>query len=363
MVRCKIITLGVNCPPTTPNPTVDLHVTSPADPIPWRWYHVTSRGNEGRHIFADDADRRRFLNILAQSAVLYGIEVHTYVLMTNHFHLVLHTPQANLSRFMQRFNTTYTVYFNRRHQRTGHLYQGRYKAFLVDVDSYLLELSRYVHLNPVRVKQNAALSPTKKRKILKTYRWSSYSGYINLHERPEFLCCNKILEIIGTADTASSRKTYRRFIQKGIDALSGFDLKDAVKAQNVLGSGDFQAWLRDHFLAGGKRANAELPAAKSLSLRFKSPREIATKLESVLAVSKKNLLKPRSGHRDERAILLELCRRHMAGGRSMSTISAALGIGVSALCQNRKRLEKRIERDPSLAQRFEQAAGALEDSE
>jgi REP element-mobilizing transposase RayT len=127
------------------------------------WYHVTSRGNERRDIFSDDTDRGRFLEILADSAAIYGTQIHAYVLMTNHFHLVVHTPQANLSRFMQRFNTTYTVYFNRRYYRRGHLFQGRYKALLVDADNYLLELSRYVHLNPVRVKPNASLSLSEKR--------------------------------------------------------------------------------------------------------------------------------------------------------------------------------------------------------
>lgn len=91
---------------------------------PGAWYHLTCRGNEGRSIFTADADRCRFLAILAQSAAIYQVEIHAYVLMSDHFHLVVHTPQANLNRFMQRFNTTYSVYFNRRHGCRGQLYQG-----------------------------------------------------------------------------------------------------------------------------------------------------------------------------------------------------------------------------------------------
>jgi REP element-mobilizing transposase RayT len=103
---------------------------------PGAFYHVTCRGNERREIFADDRDRKRFLEILAESKEIYGVEVHGYVVMANHFHLMVMTPEANLQKFMQRFNTSYTVYFNRRHRRSGHLYQGRYKAILVDADNY-----------------------------------------------------------------------------------------------------------------------------------------------------------------------------------------------------------------------------------
>ena len=95
---------------------------------PGAWYHVTSRGNEKKKIFNGDQDKRRFLEILSATSTLYAVEVHAYVLMENHFHLVLTTPEANLSGFMQRFNTTYTVSYNRRHKRSGHLYQGRYKS-------------------------------------------------------------------------------------------------------------------------------------------------------------------------------------------------------------------------------------------
>ena len=114
-------------------------------------YHVTCRGNERKEIFRDDHDRSAFLEKLQSSLEVYALRLHAYVLMNNHFHLVLQTPKANLSEFMRQFNVSYTGYHNRRHQRAGHLYQGRFKAVLVEADSYLLELSRYVHLNPVRV--------------------------------------------------------------------------------------------------------------------------------------------------------------------------------------------------------------------
>ena len=326
---------------------------------PGAWYHVTSRGNERRDIFSDDADRCRWLEILGESASIYGVEIHAYVLMSNHFHLVVHTPQANLNRFMQRFNTTYTVYFNRRHSRSGHLFQGRYKALLVDADSYLLELSRYVHLNPVRVKRNASLRLSEKREVLQRYQWSSYGGYTHLGKRLAFLACGKVLSMIGTGDDARSRRAYRRFVQKGLEGSHTFDLKEEVRAQTVLGSKDFLEWLRDRFLSGAGRKFAERPAARALMIRFQSPDAIAARLSPLLGVAFKDLLRARSRHRDERAIFLELCRRHLSGRRSISSLAEDLGIGVSAFSQNRKRLEARMETDPLLRKRFERAGSAL----
>ena len=116
-------------------------------------YHVTCRGNDRRNIFRDDDDRRAFLDRLRKSLDIYEVRLHCYVLMNNHFHLVAQTPRANLSEFMRHFNVAYTSFFNRRHRRTGHLYQGRFKAILVQPDAWLLGLSRHVHMNPVRTRQ------------------------------------------------------------------------------------------------------------------------------------------------------------------------------------------------------------------
>ena len=115
-------------------------------------YHVTMRGNDRRNLFEDDADRERFLAKLGESGILFEMRLYLYCLMSNHVHLVLGTPRANLSRFMQRLETAYTVYFNHRHRRCGHLFQGRFGSVLVEEDEYMLKLSRYVHLNPVFTK-------------------------------------------------------------------------------------------------------------------------------------------------------------------------------------------------------------------
>ena len=118
--------------------------------IPGAIYHVTSRGDRREPIYEDDVDRLEWLSILAQVCERYHWRVHAYCLMGNHYHILLETADGNLSKGMRQLNGVYTQYFNRRHNRVGHVYQGRFKAILVEKDAYLLELSRYVVLNPIR---------------------------------------------------------------------------------------------------------------------------------------------------------------------------------------------------------------------
>src|SRR6516164_719826 len=155
-------------------------------------YHVTARGIDRQALFRDDADRFHFLELLAELGERFGTRIHAYVLMDNHFHLLLETPEANLSRAMQWLGVSYSLWFNRRHSRVGHLFQGRFKAFIVEDDAGWQEVARYVHLNPVRV---AMLGLDKRRRsasgaglvskpkpelmaerlrLLRQFRWSSY---------------------------------------------------------------------------------------------------------------------------------------------------------------------------------------------
>ncbi|MDO9507797.1 MAG: transposase, partial [Thermovirgaceae bacterium] len=135
---------------------------------PGAFYHVTSRGNERKDIFKSGTDREKFLSYLKSATERYGAVIHAYCLMSNHYHLMLETPQGNLSWIMKHINSSYTSYFNIKRKRAGHLLQGRYKAILVEADTYAAELSRYIHLNPVGAKMVG--SPEE-------YPWSSYRYY------------------------------------------------------------------------------------------------------------------------------------------------------------------------------------------
>ena len=133
-----------------------------------------ARGDRREEIFRDDRDRWKFLGYLAEGAERYRIKVYCYVLMENHFHLVVMTPEGKLSQWMHQLKTAYTVYFNRRHQVVGHLFQGRFKSTVIEAEKYLLEVSRYLHLNPVRGVVLGQGTPMERRKRLREYRWSGY---------------------------------------------------------------------------------------------------------------------------------------------------------------------------------------------
>ncbi|MCC7211958.1 MAG: transposase, partial [Candidatus Brocadia sp.] len=169
-------------------------------------YHVTCRGNERKATYRDYHDGYLFLELLNDGLKTYYIILYCYVLMDNHFHLLLETPLANLSEFMRWFNITYTSYYNRRHKRTGHLYQGRYKSILVE-KNYLHVLSRYIHLNPVRTKQKGKPRLSEKKEYLRNYPWSSLLGYIDDTRRNGMVDYARILESYG-GDNRKGRRLY-----------------------------------------------------------------------------------------------------------------------------------------------------------
>lgn len=145
---------------------------------PHALYHVTSRGNGRSVIFHTTADRERFLEQLAERVESYRVVIYAFVLMDNHYHLLLRTPEGNLDRFMQRLNTSYALYYRYKHNSPGHVFQGRYKAILVRDDSYLLALSRYIHLNPVKTAEWVGKGRRLAVGYLTRYPWSSYRSYI-----------------------------------------------------------------------------------------------------------------------------------------------------------------------------------------
>jgi putative transposase len=321
---------------------------------PGAWYHVTSRGNESKKIFSDDRDKRMFLEILSATRNLYNVEVHAYVLMENHFHLVLMTREANLSSFMQRFNTTYTIYYNRCHKRSGHLYQGRYKAILIEEDSYLLELSRYVHLNPVRIKRLSSIDIEEKRKVIQRYRWSSYNGYIRLKNRETLVNYSKILGMIGGKDDKERGRRYERFVISGILKDMNVTFWEDVKGQVVLGSGGFTDWVYESFLLERNSDKRELSGIKDLMIGPGTPEEIAKVVASEFGVTEAELYQRRSPCKDGRLIFLELCRIYLSRQMTLTEIGKGIGdISASAFSRNKVRLAEKIEKDPFLKQRFE----------
>ncbi|MFZ2490164.1 MAG: transposase, partial [Thermoanaerobaculia bacterium] len=192
-------------------------------------YHVTSRGNERRPIFRSDADRRTFLDFLGIAVRRFGWSVTAYVLMTNHFHLVIQTPEPNLSRGMHWLNGTYASWYNHKRKRSGHLFQGRFKSFLIDKETYFTEVLRYVVLNPVRAKMFERPDD---------YRWSSYRATAGLAPAPDWLDLANVHGCFGP-DTATAQREYRRFVLAKI----GSDERLWDKLTNALYLGS-EAWTK-----------------------------------------------------------------------------------------------------------------------
>jgi REP-associated tyrosine transposase len=176
--------------------------------FPGAIYHVTSRGNERRPIVRTNRDRLAFLGFLAVAAKRFNWSVTAWVLMTNHFHLVIQTYEANLSRGMHWLNSAYAGWYNHVHKRSGHLFQGRFKSFLVEKDTYLAEVLRYVVLNPVRAKMVARPED---------YRWSSYRATAGFEQAPAWLDIDTALSMFG-GDAEASQATYREFVLAKVDS-------------------------------------------------------------------------------------------------------------------------------------------------
>ena len=207
-------------------------------------YHVTSRGNDRRAIFKDDSDRELFLNTLAHVTERFHWICYAYCLMNNHYHLVIETPDGNLSKGMRQLNGVYTQAFNQRHGRVGHVFQGRFKGILVQKDTHFLEVCRYVVLNPVRAK--TVRHP-------RQWKWSSYSATAGIVQPHGCLTVDEILSHFGQRKAIAHEK-YRGFVQDGIGSPS---IWDHLKAQSLLGVEGFAEGLRH--LVTEKQQIREIP--------------------------------------------------------------------------------------------------------
>ena len=220
--------------------------------FPGALYHVTSRGNARQKVFRDDEDRETFLATLAAVVERFGWHCHAYCLMDNHFHLLLETPEPNLSRGMRQLNGVYTQRFNRRHRKVGHLFQGRFNAVVVDKDAYLLELARYIVLNPVRARRV---------KAPERYPWSSYRAMLGLAPAPAALMTDWVLEQFA-ATRAVARRRYRDFVCAGIGGASPWA---QLQGQVLLGGEAFVEKMAPQLKASA--AVKEIPKQQRLAHR------------------------------------------------------------------------------------------------
>jgi putative transposase len=293
-------------------------------------YHVILRGNGRQDVFFDEKDRCRFYDILQNSCVRFRYRIHAFCLMTNHIHLAVQVGEIPLSRIMQNVSLRYTQWFNWRHKKSGHLFQGRYKAVMVDADSYLLELAAYIHLNPVRAR--VCVLPEK-------YRWSSHLAYLG-KESLLWLETSSVLSQFSIM-VGNARSKFARFVA---DRLAEGRRKEFHGEKNIDGRIFGGDCFVDDILAKTEMlperkpdVNAVVSAVKKLygmdddRLKAKGQERTASEARSLAAWATLELTDGK---------LTELARQL---GRDPSTLTCAV-----------RRLEKRLEQDSQLADKIEQ---------
>jgi len=306
---------------------------------PGAYYHVMNRGDSREDLFKDDRDREKFIEYLEKSVERFSLVIHTYCLMPNHYHLLIETPEGNLSRAIQWISVSYAAYFNRKHQRSGHLFKGRFKAILIDADDYLKPLSRYIHLNPVRAK--LVSSPLK-------YGWSSYRVFAGKMKAPEWLEINRLLAVFG-GNVGEAIKNYRRFVEKvnlqeienpGEDAVGGL----------ILGNQKFAKWVKHTFLSD-RDDEKEIPQLRNLKPKidvgtvvFETGKETGCTPEQILEKGRKK--------NKAREIAIYLARDFSGlSGRQLGEYFG--GVTGASITMVYDRVDKESRRDKSLRNRID----------
>ncbi len=219
---------------------------------PGAWYHVMNRARHGQDLFPDKAGRGTFLDLLKETSVMFNLKAAAFCLMPTHYHILVQTPDANLARCMRHINGVYTQRYNVRNKCDGTLFRGRYKSILVDADSYLLELVRYIHRNPLRAGLVSKMDQ---------YAWSSHQGYLSDAEEWEWLHKNFVLGMLAKYKAVQIRK-YRQFVEKP-DSEELVSVFDKTNLPSMLGGKKFIKWVKDRFFKG--KIEKDIPQSKTLT--------------------------------------------------------------------------------------------------
>ncbi|MDD5707468.1 MAG: transposase [Kiritimatiellae bacterium] len=317
---------------------------------PWRVrfagakYHLTGRGNGRAALFLAPEDYARFMEQLDAALDADGVILYAYALMPNHYHLFVETPMGNVQRFMQRLNTAYGMYFRFKHSRPGHCFQGRYGAKLVAGDRYILGLTRYIHLNPVKVKPLASASLERKRTALREHPWSSYRGYAGLAER-ESRVDYRWLAIMGCRSDRGNRLAYRGFVEAMLGRDDSEFLEEIGKSRCAIGDDRFREEAEDEL--------KERRLERMVTGDIVRPEDCRPALDVVAEAAAEVLGVALSdvrfhGHRlgDRKALAVEWCCR--LSGASQRKVAEYLGYGSeAAVGKARRRAQAALAQDPA----------------
>ena len=320
-------------------------------------YHVTVRGNNRRDLFADDRDRVRLLERLGDAAEEADVRVYAFCLMANHIHLVVETPQANLRQFMHKLETAYTIYYNKRHGESGHLMQGRYGAKAVSGDSYLLALTRYVHLNPVCVGAMVLESLEERVKALRRYRWSSYQSYLG-KKVWDFVQTGPLLAVMGGRNARRQRVEFRRYVEAEL-AETDADFLAIYKGSRLgIGGEAFLAELVDRYEESAqRRKKVEDVALRRIGRRLTADRIVEVTCRQLGVKFGEERCRRRESW--IRPVVARMLSRY--GGLTQREIAVRCGVGTGkSVSEQLQRLSAALARDGRLSRQVKTLEKALE---
>lgn len=307
------------------------------------------RGNGKQQIFHSDYDRKKFVSLLAESLEMYSVRLHAYILMSNHYHVLIQTLKPNCAEFMHRLNVYYAGWFNHRHNRCGHLYQGRYKAIIIEADSYLLEVSRYLHLNSIRSSPRSGKGFQSRWLYASSFQWSSLPGYIKKTRMQKFIYYDQILSMIG------NRRYYAQFIADGIKTDIRNPFKE-VKYGLLLGDESFVKIMRAECIEEGSKQ--EQPSYRELVVEKIEPQRVIECIAEVCRVEKKTIL-DYYGNSEVRGIASELLYRF--SDVTQAEIGELLGgISYSGVSRLRHRLQHKLKTNQHTLAKYNEAEKRLQ---
>ncbi len=331
--------------------------------FPGACYHVINRGNFRFPVFRDDADRKILLEKFVDFAERHHVRIRAYCIMVNHFHCFLQTEEANLGRFMQSFLTSFSVSYNRHHATSGHVFQGRYKAFLVeDGRLYASRVSRYIHLNPAEIPslRNAPLA--ERRRVVREERWSSYGQILGLRRCPKWLDRNAVLGKCRGGTLAGRRETYARYVELGLTReLNMWDPLQEAAAQTIIGSESFVDRMRRAVSDIAEKIAVRRECGRQVQLRsWCQLRSVVHAVAEEFGVPPVALLAKWSNGNDARQVLLYLAAVHCRGRYTLTSLGNRLGrISVSGLAKARQLMSARLTVDDGLRVRVDRICEKL----
>ncbi len=320
-------------------PAVSLYLPDMSRPLrielPNAAYHIVNRGNQRSTVFHDDWHYEKFVEKLGSFADEFGVVVYAYCCMPNHFHLYARTREANLSRFMQSLLVSFCVSSNKKRRTSGHIFQGRFKAQLVEDELYRSRLSRYIHLNPIRTRRFRNTTFEERAEHLCQFRWSSYRCYLGVEKAPGWLECKPVLATWGKSHREQI-SNYAAYVGEGLHKNLESPFVE-ITEQSILGSEHFVDRIKREYLLLRSSANGQKPSLIHLQQSY-SADEVVGHVAKCYDIAPAFVLRRKSGYREARRVAMYSVCRYCRHATSLTELAARFSVSVSALTQARDKV-------------------------